>query len=621
MKLFKKIQDKEIKVNLSLFLNLFFFGLLFFWRLENLKIYPQVGLDPSWQWYMSYAQLNGLVFGKDVIYTWGPLAFLETGICLSIFQVILYLFFSVLKSGLFLLCLNKMRFELFSGNKGFYFFLTSICLVYGSFIANTEVGYLVLVIVLFSVIQLNQSNTFIYKFLFCLLFFLGIFVKLTLAVEISIIMSLWIYNGSSPTKEKIKLITGTGIFSILFIMGISNLSIYNYFLNSIEVIRGYSEVMVANYCTVKQNFDFILFGLTFVFVLLYTSFNRFKFNIVNTFLVLVLVGIIFRSSYTRFDNGHALIFVAVIPFILIILKAIGIQLKRYCEITFFCISLCMAFNFSSGSELSNLVLPVYLKYNSPLRLKTNFVQSGSNNELALSKKIRNKYGKVVLIADELTPAYTDNQFLIPPSPQNFCTYTDKLDSINHAFYLNSNTSFICVESNLLIRGIDNRHPYLFNRWFFSNLYQFSLIDSFTIGKAKYSLFESRSSNKIVNSVIDSYVIKDVTKGQCFSINNILRELNTSNNPLISSQIQNIDSLKLYFEIIDIDKSVMNKLLDFTIRLSDFKITIGNFTYTIPGYYKFKPLPIYPNLNRFVSGDSFCIDGRFKSAKIRFFLRR
>jgi len=621
MKLFKKIQDKEIKVNLSLFLNLFFFGLLIFWRLENLKIHPQVGLDPSWQWYMSYAQLNGLVFGKDIIYTWGPLAFLETGICLSSFQLVLYLFFSVLKSGLFLLCLNKMRFELFSGNKGFYFFLTSICLVYGSFIANTEVGYLVLVIVLFSVIQLNQSNTFIYKFLFCLLFFLGIFVKLTLAVEISIIMLLWIFNGSSPTIEKFKLIIGTGIFSTLLIISISNLSFYNYFLNSIEVIRGYAEVMVVNNCTGKQNLDFILFGLTFVFVLLFSSFNRFKFNIVNRFLVLVLVGIIFRSSFTRFDNGHALIFVAVIPFILIILKAVGIQLKRYCEITFFCISLCMAFNFSSGSELSNLVLPIYLKYNSPLRLKTNFVQSGLNNDLILSKKIRNKYGKVLLIADELTPAYTDNQFLIPPSPQNFCTYTDKLDSINHVFYLKSNTSFICVESNLLIRGLDNRHPYLFNRWFFSNLYQFTLIDSFTIGKAKYSLFESRSSDKIVNSVIDSNVIKDVTKGQCFSINNILRELNTSNNPLISSQIQNIDSLKLYFEIIDIDKSVMNKLLDFTIRLSDFKITIGNFTYTIPGDYKFKPLPIYPNLNRFVSGDSFCIDGRFKSAKIRFFLSR
>jgi hypothetical protein len=95
MKFFKKIQDKEIKVNLILFLNLIFFGFLFFWRLMNLETHPQVGLDPSWQWYMSYAQLNGLVFGKDVIFTWGPLAFLETGICLSSFQVVLYLFFSI----------------------------------------------------------------------------------------------------------------------------------------------------------------------------------------------------------------------------------------------------------------------------------------------------------------------------------------------------------------------------------------------------------------------------------------------------------------------------------------------------------------------------------------------
>ena len=288
-------------------------------------------------------------------------------------------------------------------------------------------------------------------------------------------------------------------------------------------------------------------------------------------------------------------------------------------------------NFSYGYDLTNLVIRVYSSYyNSQLksntrldklRLNTDHDKLRLNTDHELSKKNRNKYGKVVLIANELTPAYTDKHFLIPPSPQNFCTYTDKLDSINHAFYLNANTSFICVESNLLITGIDNRHPYLFNRWFFSNLYQFSLIDSIIIGKTKYSLFESCSSDKIVNSVMDSAVIKDVTQGQCFPINNILRECNTSNNPLISSQIQNKDSLKLYFEIIDIDKSVMNKLLDFTIRLSDYKITVGNFTYTIPGHYKFKPLPIYPNLNRFVSGDSFCIDGRFKSAKIRFFLRR
>jgi hypothetical protein len=65
-----------IRDNLKLSEGAFAFLVLFFLTFSTLSVPFSVGLDPSWQFAMNYAFEHGLIFGKDIIFTYGPLGFI-----------------------------------------------------------------------------------------------------------------------------------------------------------------------------------------------------------------------------------------------------------------------------------------------------------------------------------------------------------------------------------------------------------------------------------------------------------------------------------------------------------------------------------------------------------------
>ena len=67
------------------------------------------GIDPGWQWAVNQARAAGLVFGQDIVFTYGPLAFLMAPLDVSsnllianIFLLVVQVLFTAVLAALFI---------------------------------------------------------------------------------------------------------------------------------------------------------------------------------------------------------------------------------------------------------------------------------------------------------------------------------------------------------------------------------------------------------------------------------------------------------------------------------------------------------------------------------------
>jgi hypothetical protein len=70
---------KRFKENFSPWHLLFLLPLIYFIPFP-IFFAPSTGLDPSWRISLNMAIDKGLIFGKDIVFTYGPLGYLETRI-------------------------------------------------------------------------------------------------------------------------------------------------------------------------------------------------------------------------------------------------------------------------------------------------------------------------------------------------------------------------------------------------------------------------------------------------------------------------------------------------------------------------------------------------------------
>jgi hypothetical protein len=571
-------------------------------RLLYLKLQPSVGLDPSWAWYMSKAQMDGLAFGFDVIYTWGPLAFLETGVCISEFQLIAYIVFSCIKVGLYIHCFNKIS-TIISDDFFYSKFYIYILVIYcGSIYMCGDIGYMALILTYSAVLIIEKSQQNSQLFIFGFFLTLGFFIKITLLIQLSIVLVLFLLNSRNLKIHTVIFL----IFGIImaFVFGMFNTKInwYLFVTTSLEVISGYSMVMALDNSFGHQNIEFILLGLFFLMIIVTSDLNKSLFTWLNKLLFFMLCFIIYKSAFTRFDDVHSKYFLSLIPIFFWQLKSIGIKTNPALRSGLLLFSFFVFSNHSRGVDAIAVLND----------MRWHIVKSYKNK--IGQEVLSNKYGRCLLIANKLTPAYYDSDFVVPPSPQNFCTYTDVLDRVNSDFFIKHKFKFVSVEAEIMKRGIDNRHPFLFNRWFFSRINDFQLKDSIKLGSENFLIFENIRNSKVLpldksNSTFESNVVA----GLKYSIGDLLH-INTRNNGF------DFPVEQLQFEIISYEKSVKQKIVDKIKRPIGVTVSFQNDSYTIPdGYFKKKVNFFLGGLNVGKIDDSVSFNGRFTNMKVGFSL--
>jgi hypothetical protein len=579
---------KQIKHYISFILP----ALLFIWVLiiilQKFSTTPNYGLDPSWMWALSRANAQDLIFGKDINFTWGTFSFLETGLCLTNIQIFGFAIYSIYKAFVIsyftAYLLKSKKKTAISLNLIFLFFFIDVY-------ALKEFGYIISAIILYYFMLLNE-NKLIAFFALNIIAFLSIFIKLTLFLTV---FPIWLLasiymagNGFIFIKSNYKYLLILVMF-FLFLMFNINYSWFNFFVTSVEIIRGYlfsmSDAAYNEYTNLLFFLSFLLLNVLFI-AFYFGHFLKIKtrgiaiFVFLNYLTLMYVSYVIFKHAYTRFHPPVAQYFMAYIFFILAILFSLEKRNRIISKIFYFEVTI---FVFLSGMVNGKRSFPII----STFRSVKNCDLVSKNNKYTLLKPTK---FDTLLIADDLRIAYLNRNILIPPTPQNYCTYTDKLDSLNFDYFKSKSIKMILVQKDLLKSGIDNQHPHLYNRWFFENLEYFNLSDSICYGEITYFQFELKGNFVSKGNQKGEFKRFSVNQGDDVSIENsnlsknrklVVRFVNASLTNRIYSYLKRPEDLHFIISSkinrrptnvirFDIPSNYLNKPLSMDMIFSNFK---------------------------------------------------
>ena len=418
---------------------------------KNIFNSPSVGLDSSWLIGLELAIKNNFIFGQDIVFTYGPLAYLYS--CLNIykssFEIILFHFFHVGNIIYFLYYIFSKE-----KNKGKYLFLFFISFLYGATLF-TKLTLSFLFVCLFHMFHFLKYNNKTSIFIFSLYAIISPFIKVDFSfILFFIFISFYIYN---LTIHQLKLKFHTIILvitvaSVFILFSALNIDFTNYIHNCFYIINSYSDAMVI---VPSFFFPFICFGLIillfyFSIILKLKTRKDFNMEIFGLFNVSIFIFLIFKYGVLRHDSNHF-----IPPLIYIIY------------------TLVLFFNFSSLSKKSNFEILIFAftltllaQIESPLK---NFEKSIKQEpSLDLNKGIKlQKFSQPLL--DKIGDSSVDflgsnisfihfNNLKYNPRPifQSYSAYSKELINLNIIKYESLTApNFIFHE----FEQIGNRVPY------------------------------------------------------------------------------------------------------------------------------------------------------------------
>jgi len=323
-------------------------------------------IDGSMKIGLNWADVMGLKFGKDIIFTYGPLyilannailSFNKTGIIFAnIFNILLW--FMVL----FLLSWNISNRLDFSEKKsslmGHIVIISAIVAILNIFIGLSEMILLLSFLLIFTVLENNLSfkhNLFwlslsglllslisLIKFVYFVVAFTFIFIAIIVFI---IIKKFW--NIAA-------LLLSYLLFLIIFwlVLEKSFLSIFPYLKNSLLITFGYSEnvQLFANGWEAKFNiFYVILIFLIWIGVLIFGIVKKNKRIIYYFILSLPVIFLIYKQGFMRQDYFHTQEYFRFIIYLLIMTIAVfGTSLRKMSFI--FLILIIFALPFKSAYD-------------------------------------------------------------------------------------------------------------------------------------------------------------------------------------------------------------------------------------------------------------------------------
>ena len=205
---------------------------------------PSSGLDPSWSNVINYAFINNMSFGKDLVFTYGPLGsfrfpgyvYAESSyypaIVLSIFIAL------IVATSLFMI---TRKINLLGKTLGIIAIFTGLI--------NDGLFFWYLIPILFVIITFEKDNEKIYKTLsFLLLAVLSFSVLIKFSHFPTAILSVLFVDGYFYYKFKQKIPLYTLLFFAFMILfytlsGQNIFDFYDYFIGSFNTLSGYSEAM------------------------------------------------------------------------------------------------------------------------------------------------------------------------------------------------------------------------------------------------------------------------------------------------------------------------------------------------------------------------------------------
>lgn len=425
-------------------------------------------LDASWRVGLNWGDMLNLDFGKDLIFTYGPLYFLSGDVLLNIYKPV-YIFGNVLSlilwfAALFFIILSIAERLRFTDLKSkIISFLVILFASFSFLFVHIELPALLLILSFLLIINISEKNYsrsinmlyIVSAGLLLALISMNKFLYVAGSLSLIVLSAVIFLILKKPRNIIILMVSYFGFFLGIWLALEKNLkNLLLYFKNGLILSSGYSEYM--NFHPIGKEKYLILFA--FVVLILWACLfierlvKRDRKLIFYFLLSLPFLFIVYKEGFTRQDSGHLIIYFGFIIYLFIVTSAFFWQ-KMWKIIPIFLILIIFAIPFTKLDFTFNAADRLFGNYNKIATFVKSVVPCNSDDYVEMlendKKVIREKDTIDDCILEQIEPGESVDIFpwevYIPyvynlnwhPRPvfQSYTAYKPELDRINSEHFL------------------------------------------------------------------------------------------------------------------------------------------------------------------------------------------
>lgn len=538
--------------------------------------FPSSGLDESWRFALNEAIAQGLIFGKDILFTGGPYASVYT----RLYHPATY-HLMLLGSLLFLLGYLAAISRLIIPNKIITLLGFSLLLIIFNITDTLFFTYIVLFVVTIycelispKITEKRNSLLNIVPTILLLIPFgilpLAKFSFFLMGCPILLLTMFLFLFYKQRLLALLTFVVPTIVLCLLWIIAHQQITaLPTFVINSLDISLGYSDAMSIS----GNRFEIILYVVCAGFLLTLIVFDKSIKIIPRLYLFICysfLLFVMFKEGFIRHD-GHALIATSsLLVAIVISLLFLKPRILLYCSLALGIINWIYTssnYGFNNhlnmlGSQIENFYINSLIGLKNTVKVKGDFTEqfNQSINQIKSTSPLPHLEGSTDIYPfDQSDLIASGNKWAPRPIIQSYSAYTDKLLSLNLDFLENSN-----APQNIFfrIRPIDGRLP--------------SLDD----GKSWPTLINNYYINMIIN---DQIVLK---RRDTFLASNHFKMI-SDNTYKFNENIYLKENDQALFAQVEIQPTLAGKMVSFLYKLPTIKIVL---TLENGAIYEFKLMP-------------------------------
>lgn len=477
----------------------------------NLITAPSSGMEASWQIGLNMALHQDLVWGRDIVFTYGPLGFLQTRLSLYVTGLPIVLFsVSVWINVMFIFFYFLKECKLIS-LKDFLVAIVVVVMFY--YVVKIEVSTTLLYIILFHLLYSLKHSTHLSVFVATITGSLAIFIKVTYFFPLIVIFGLYLATvisfNTGVNKQKVFLAYGFSILLISVLCFFLHIDFQQYVSASLHIVGAYNDAMMQIpskeslliwplYLIIPVSKPVILSAAILIITFLITApfllmtvqslwINRFHYLTTLTVLFcLFFLFLTFKYAFVR-HGGLSYLYPPVLLYLLGLMACFSSVTKKMARYyTFF---VCLVLFPPSVLLINRYVMlrETFTYYSLLLKAKSFLWKKPPDLNNSLNKhgayiipdSVKNKIGAqtVDIMPMEISLAYFNNLHYNPrPVIQSYAAYDSFLDTKNFNFYNSLQAPEFVIYAT---STIDNRyHFYDEPKTKFNLLKHYYVVDSF-----------------------------------------------------------------------------------------------------------------------------------------------
>ncbi|MDB5087029.1 MAG: hypothetical protein JWR09_1023, partial [Mucilaginibacter sp.] len=444
-----------------------------------------LGLDVSWKMTLNYAFIKHWTWGKDLVYTYGPLASLSTRTGWGISRWAFMLFDAFLVVNFYFVFADFIK---NNTNKLLAMAILICTLLVVNPCFGSDTSWVLLFFVIYWMMKTFYDQRPFFLAMLIVLTVLAFYIKMNTGLIAMVFLGGHFINLFVCKKiTLVKLLICCVSFMVLLIASavLLNVSIINYISGSLEIIKGYNDVMYLDeeHFHIEHNLYILFFALLlWFFYKLYWQIKEKKHSlIIYTIACILFIFLLQKQATLRNDVQHLYEYFSFAPLILLCGFTTVEKQKPHLKYLLVIILFALAFvstnrsiAFSLGRRLSGPVTYIkqFREYNSNAYIN-------QPDKRYIPQRVLNNIGNKTVDVFPWDGEYAmENKLNYRPRPvfQSYSVYTAALEKINYDYYVKQAPDMLIYNYD----AIDNRYPFndegLVNLFILNN---YTLIDSFT----------------------------------------------------------------------------------------------------------------------------------------------